>query len=232
MAGSGTGYSTNITAYGEGIFIKVRWFVVIKATNGSCTCLSVNARYPWWQRLQYIRPIQTYSGRGVSKNVVKHHHAIIYTGNREPKPRHDEQPTSPRERGMLDSIRVIPTRQGESMDPMSRINFKKVYTVEYNVKVRDFGNVDKAFLRYLKRQFDQVWNEDWFSSQARSLRKWRRLKIIIRFSRVSSWISCYQMTGYEVWNNHWITGHWTKMRSRMFCTMFLIIKSTYSLKLN
>jgi len=61
---------------------------------------------------------------------------------------------------MLDSIRVIPTRQGESMDPMSRINFKKVYTVEYNVKVRDFGNVDKAFLRYLKRQFDQVWNED------------------------------------------------------------------------
>jgi hypothetical protein len=61
---------------------------------------------------------------------------------------------------MLDSIRVNPTIEGQSLDTMSRINFKKVYTVEYNVKVWGFGNVDKASLRYLQLQFEQVWNED------------------------------------------------------------------------
>jgi hypothetical protein len=174
MAGSGTADSTKITAwkYGEGIFVKVKWFVVIKATTGSCTCLWVLAPKSLMATLTNSRPIQTYSGRGVSKNVVKHHHAIIYTGISEPEPLQDEKPASGRERGMLDSIRVIPTIQSQSLDPMSRINFKKVYTVEYNVKVCDFGTVDRASLSYLQRQFEQVWNEDWFL-------KWKELSNVV-----------------------------------------------------
>jgi len=57
---------------------------------------------------------------------------------------------------MLQSIRVIPTIEGESLDPMSRINFRKVYTVEHYQKVWEFGNVDKAYLPFLKSQYDNV----------------------------------------------------------------------------
>jgi hypothetical protein len=46
------------------------------------------------------------------------------------------------------------------MDPESRVNFGKTYTVEHNVKVYDFGHVDKNYLHRLRSQWKQVWDED------------------------------------------------------------------------
>ena len=39
-------------------------------------------------------------------------------------------------------IKVIP-RTAQKLDPLSRINFAKVYTVEHNVRVMPVGEVDQ-----------------------------------------------------------------------------------------
>ena len=44
------------------------------------------------------------------------------------------------------------------LDTMSRLNFGKIYTVEHNVKVFDFGQVYKEFGHVLYRQFQEVLN--------------------------------------------------------------------------
>jgi len=64
------------------------------------------------------------------------------------------------EYGMLSSIRVIPRQKGEAMFPTSRINFSKLYTVEHNVKVYDFGNVHAEFLSVLKTSWDYILRAD------------------------------------------------------------------------
>lgn len=53
---------------------------------------------------------------------------------------------------MLQSIRVRASNGG-TLDVMSRINFGKIYTVEHNVKVFDFGQVHTESERRLHNQF-------------------------------------------------------------------------------
>ncbi|KAF2453988.1 hypothetical protein BDY21DRAFT_116516 [Lineolata rhizophorae] len=129
-------------SFGERYATKIRWFVVIREGNDSCSCL----------------PIQTYSRKGVAKPTVKKNdHAIIYTGKKCPVPTRDEKP-SQGEKGMRPyAIRVEPRDPSYSMDPLSRINFGKVYTLEHNVKVYDFGKVHKDSRVALKQQFLDVW---------------------------------------------------------------------------
>jgi hypothetical protein len=86
--------------------------------------------------------------------VVKGHHAIIYTSREAPSPRRNEMPR-PNESGMLQPIRVKPKATTDRLDRLSRINFAKLYTVEHNVKVKEFGDVSKV--RLLKDQFRFVW---------------------------------------------------------------------------
>jgi hypothetical protein len=109
-----------------------------------------------------ISPIQTYGDQGVAKRgVVKSHHAPIYTGRVEPEPSKDELPNlkkNPSERAMLDSIRVQSYRKSDILHKKSRVNFAKIYTVEHNVKVYDFGEVHKKSLHILAHQFNLVWN--------------------------------------------------------------------------
>ncbi|KAF2843245.1 hypothetical protein M501DRAFT_905314, partial [Patellaria atrata CBS 101060] len=122
--------------FGEKFITKIRWFVVVREGNTYCSCL----------------PIQTYSGKGVAKkSVIKEHHAIIYTGKSLPNdiPKPKELPG--REEGpMREPIRVKQNVKYEKMDPMSRVNFAKIYTVEHNVKVYDFGNVHPRFISLLR----------------------------------------------------------------------------------
>jgi len=56
---------------------------------------------------------------------------------------------------MLSSIRVNANNNG-ALDIMSRENFGKIYTVEHNVKVFDFGQVHNDFRLVLDRQFWEV----------------------------------------------------------------------------
>jgi hypothetical protein len=57
---------------------------------------------------------------------------------------------------MLPSIHVKPTERGEKITQPSRINYAKMYTVEYNVKVYDFGMVRQEFVDRLKQSWRYV----------------------------------------------------------------------------
>ncbi|ORY18203.1 hypothetical protein BCR34DRAFT_456380, partial [Clohesyomyces aquaticus] len=117
---------TNSRFEGEKIFAKIRWFVVVREGYDCCSCL---------------RSIQTYGRRGVPDNKVKAHHAMMYTGTTVPSPLQSELPVGTIDRAMGPPIRVLPYYLYEKLDPLSRVNFFKIYTVEHNVKVRPFGKV-------------------------------------------------------------------------------------------
>jgi hypothetical protein len=106
------------------------------------------------------RPISTYGGRGCGKSgLTKGHHCIIYTGRDEPKMLKDEKPAKG-EPGMMSSIRVHARDRKEKMFDESRVNFGKMYTVEHNVKVYDFGDVHKSSLSTLEKQWKSVINSE------------------------------------------------------------------------
>jgi hypothetical protein len=105
-------------------------------------------------------PILTYNGRGVAKKGLnKNEHAIIFTGSKAPQPKGDEKPnaSNPLEQGMRPPIRVKQKTHEEKLDIMSRLNYRKIYTVEHNVKVRDFGEVHKNYKERLVSNFHAAW---------------------------------------------------------------------------
>jgi hypothetical protein len=111
--------------------------------------------------IDHSRPIQTYNRRGVTGTKVKSQHAIVYTGDTAPNPLPSEMPSNAGERPMGDPIRVIGTIPWDNkMDQMSRINFLKVYTIEHNVKVGDFGYVDGADEWKLTAQWNLHWGRE------------------------------------------------------------------------
>jgi hypothetical protein len=57
---------------------------------------------------------------------------------------------------MLEPIRVEPCQKTNTMDPMARLNYLKVYPVEHNVKVYDFGMVHKDHRHVFRKQFEDV----------------------------------------------------------------------------
>ena len=57
---------------------------------------------------------------------------------------------------MMSPIRVTSRLRQEKLDPLSRINFGKIYTVEHNVKVFDFGDVHKDHIPTLRTQWKYV----------------------------------------------------------------------------
>jgi hypothetical protein len=128
---------------GERVHAKVRWFVVIREGSNYCCAL----------------PIATYGGRGVAKpGVVKSEHGIIYTGRNAPNPSKAELVTLPNEARMRsEPIRVDPDTPLDKLDPMSRINYAAVSTVQHNIKVKSMGNVNRNSIRSLQQHFQNVW---------------------------------------------------------------------------
>lgn len=128
---------------GERVFSKVRRFVVVRKGKDYCSAL----------------PIMTYSKQGVGKQGVnKSEHAIIYTGSQPPKPLSSELPQSAGEAPMRQqAVRVVPDDRESKLDPMSRIDFGKVHTVQHNIKVRPFGMVHQQSMQALVTQFGNVW---------------------------------------------------------------------------
>ncbi|KAE9986436.1 hypothetical protein EG328_005662 [Venturia inaequalis] len=131
--------------YEEETFItKIRWFVVVKEGRESCTCV----------------PISTYGSRGCGKTgLAKWQHCVVYTGKEPPQPLPEEAPRQG-ERSMLTPIQVKPKEKGSKMFLESRINFGKLYTVEHNVKVLDFGDVHKEHIALLRTQWKWVLKSD------------------------------------------------------------------------
>ncbi|CAO2655104.1 Nn.00g101680.m01.CDS01 [Neocucurbitaria sp. VM-36] len=115
---------------GPPVLVKIRRFVVIRAKASFCLCL----------------PISTYQGQATTKPGVgvQDHAAVVLEGC---EAQYHPNETELRKSPMF--IKVENQTTGP-IDPMSRINFAKVYTVEYNVKVRNVG-------RFIS---DSIWRMD------------------------------------------------------------------------
>lgn len=77
----------------------------------------------------------TYNQQGTAKRGVNPaEHAIAYTGS-------ETQPTQAerRQEPMRTSIEVQRDDPRTMLDPLSRLNYGRIYTVEHNVKVKAFG---------------------------------------------------------------------------------------------
>ena len=135
---------TVINHLGERVFSKVRRFVVIREGGTYCNAL----------------PINTYSGKGVSKpSVNKSEHVIIFTGSVAPRPTAAETPKRRGEFPMQSiPIQVDIDSQDERLDPMSRLHLGGVTTVEHNIKVKPLGKVNKRSLDALRKQYVNVQN--------------------------------------------------------------------------
>lgn len=144
---AGTTASTRFTGsyLGESelqTFSRVRRYIVVRPDSGYCSAI----------------PIVTYGGRGVSKpGINKSEHCIIYTGAHVPNPLIEELPSRNESPMQPIPIRVIPDNVAEKLDPTSRVDFGKVETILYNIKVKAFGNVHGGCMQALHVQFCAVW---------------------------------------------------------------------------
>jgi hypothetical protein len=78
----------------------------------------------------------TYGRQGTGKRGVKaDDHAIIYIGEIAPRELPGELPLRKR------PIRVIGKSPQDKLNPASRINYSKVYTIEHNFKVCFIGRI-------------------------------------------------------------------------------------------
>ncbi|RMZ15901.1 hypothetical protein D0862_01462 [Hortaea werneckii] len=123
-------------------FSRVRRFIVVRSSPGYCSAI----------------PIATYGGKGVSKpGANKNEHCIIYTGAHVPNPLPKELPSRGEPPMQPIPIRVIPDNVAEKLDPTSRVDFGRVETIQYNIKVKAFGIVHGGSMQALHWQFCAVW---------------------------------------------------------------------------
>lgn len=99
--------------------------------------------------------ISTYGGRGVTKPGCRaSEHTIVYLNGTQPIAFQSEL-----ERGMdKEPIMIDPTNPSETMESASRLRCGKIYSIEWNVKVRDIGMVSGNDKTRLKRYFSEEQN--------------------------------------------------------------------------
>ncbi|KAK5732041.1 hypothetical protein LTR17_010877 [Elasticomyces elasticus] len=130
--------------HGQAVFSQIRRFVVVREAEHSCSAL----------------PIVNYGSRGVGKRgIKKSDHSIIYIGRHAPQPLPDERPIRCDQGMQTQAIRVVPDGMTEKLDPMSRLDYARVYTVQHNIKVVPIGWVHPESMDALTSQFYRVWNE-------------------------------------------------------------------------
>lgn len=116
---------------GEGIYSKDRYFIVVKEQRGFCSCVSIN----------------TYGRQGTQKRGVNpDDHAAVYNSTKKPPPTNGERMTKK-------AFPIIVEAAGEAIDPMSRVNFARNYTVEHNVKVVKVGRIPPDDIPRLTKYF-------------------------------------------------------------------------------
>ncbi|KAG4435146.1 hypothetical protein IFR05_009378 [Cadophora sp. M221] len=117
---------TVITVVNQQGYQKVRRFVVIDTRKGHSICL----------------PILTYGRQATLKNGAHgEDHAAVYSNHHK-----TSGPTILSEESMTKEPIKIDIRLGsEKLDPLSRLNYAKVYTVEHNVEVNFIGRVNQHF---------------------------------------------------------------------------------------
>jgi hypothetical protein len=105
----------------------------------------------------------TYQGQGTRKAGVKpQDHAIIYTEDKKKiggkSKRGSEKPTEAEGEEKLSKrpIRMAPKTSRDQLDPLSRLNYAKIYTVEYNLKVHFIGEIHRDSIKYFTRYFNST----------------------------------------------------------------------------
>lgn len=99
------------------------------------------------------RPILTYGNQGVLKRGVHpEDHAVVYSS------RKDGPYCLEREKGLMTKhpIRIEVVKDSHKLDPLSRLNYAKLYTVEHNVKVLFIGKVARSYERDVKHGYMQA----------------------------------------------------------------------------
>jgi hypothetical protein len=110
--------------FGEKVYSKIRYFVVVREMQGCCLCLSLN----------------TYNFQGTAKERIRvEDYAAVYPSGGRPTTRVDEQLVK-------GPFQITVEDAQERLSPMSRLNFGRVYTVEHNVKVLKVGYISDEFL--------------------------------------------------------------------------------------
>ncbi|KAH6644151.1 hypothetical protein C7974DRAFT_407853 [Boeremia exigua] len=148
LARNGT-ETTGITIcrFGQSVYSQIRRFVVVRVNRD--------------RHFVYALAISTYGGRGAMKNGCDpSEHTIVHLNNVEPYWLPGEV-----NRGMTkDPISIEPVEQNEEMDPRSRLRCGKIYSIEWNVKLRDIGMVsshDKTkLMRYYKEGQEKGFDYD------------------------------------------------------------------------
>jgi hypothetical protein len=109
----------------------MRYFVVVREMHACCLCL----------------PLNTYNFRGTGKERIRiEDYAAVYPSGGKPATQNDETL-------MKDSFPIIIENPQERLNPISRLNFGRVYTVEHNVKVLKVGRIPDESLPMLDRYF-------------------------------------------------------------------------------
>ena len=96
----------------------------------------------------------TYGYQGTNKPGVKaEYHAMIYTGREIPSP-------LPGEQLVKRAVRMEPSSPEEILDPKSRVNYAKVYTIEHNIRVRFVGKIHDDSRATFDTDFRVIDSED------------------------------------------------------------------------
>jgi uncharacterized protein DUF6590 len=136
--GSGGTEITVEAQYGERKFQKVRRFLIVSVRNkGHSICI----------------PILTYGFQGVLKpGVHPEDHAVVYSSKKQ------GPCLLEREEGLMSKkpIWIEVTSEAHKLDPLSRLNFAKLYTIEHNVKVFFIGRVAKMYERALMVAYNEA----------------------------------------------------------------------------
>jgi len=128
------GWNVQQGEYGTKVYSSVRRFVVVATKTGHSNCV----------------PILTYGRQGLNKpGLHAEDHAIIYTTD-QPPINSDSHANTP--------IQMQSKSPRDKLEPMSLVNYAKIYPVEHNVKVQFIGWIAKNSQLDFARDFDYVWN--------------------------------------------------------------------------
>lgn len=119
---------------------KNRRFIILEGHRGHSICA----------------PIMTYGGQGCKKSGAHpEDHGIVYTG--------DVVPPALDGEGQLGypAIQMIPLNHTDRLQPQSRVNYTKKYTIEHNFKVEFVGRIHPDSLKKLKDALKRQQSEDY-----------------------------------------------------------------------
>jgi len=117
--------------FGEAAFTKVRHFIVVREMQNCSLCL----------------PLNTHNRQGALKmGLRKQDYAAVFAEGSRPV-------LDPMEGIVRTSFPIIVENENETIDPMSRLNFGRVYTVEHNIKVAKVGRIGQDHIKLLDDYF-------------------------------------------------------------------------------